>query len=253
MAVSLSKLQSTLDEMLMPEQFSDYAPNGLQVEGRPEVSLLITGVSACQALIDQALDLGADAILVHHGFFWRGESPVLTGMKRRRIGALLSADTSLFAYHLPLDAHPEFGNNACLARLLGIRVDGSLDPADPQSVGNTGHFEQAMTTQELLQDIERVLQRPPLHVGNQAREIKRVAWCTGAAQGYIEAAVRAGVDAYITGEVSEQTVHVAREEGIELIAAGHHATERYGVQAVGAELALRLGLEHRFLEVANPV
>ncbi|MEP5764799.1 MAG: Nif3-like dinuclear metal center hexameric protein [Halieaceae bacterium] len=253
MPVSLSQLEQTFDELLRPAQFRDYVPNGLQLQGREEVGLVVSGVSACQDLIDAALAMSADAVLVHHGFFWRNESPVITGMKRRRIGALLAADVSLFAYHLPLDAHPQFGNNACLARLLDIRVDGELDPGDPDGVGNVGQFAEPLPMAALLQRIEQQLQRPPLHVGDPERPVQRVAWCTGSAQDYIEAAVKAGAEVYITGEVSEQTVHVAREEGIEFIAAGHHATERYGVQAVGEEISRRLGIEHRFIDIDNPV
>jgi len=253
MAVSLQELEKTLDTMLEPWRFQDYCPNGLQVEGRAEVSRLVTGVTACQALLDAAIDAGADAVLVHHGFFWRDEAPVITGMKRRRIAALLARDVSLFAYHLPLDAHPEFGNNACLARLLDITLEDSLDPGNPAAVGNIGHFAQALPVTELLQGIESRLGRAPLHIGNPGRLVRRVALCTGAAQGYIERAADAGADIYITGEVSEQTVHVARERGIDFIAAGHHATERYGVQAVGAALAARLDLEHHFIDIDNPV
>ena len=251
MTVARSELEATLDRILQPERFQDYAPNGLQVEGRDEVSLLVTGVTASQALIDAAIAAGADAILVHHGFFWKGESPVLRGMKRRRIAALLAADISLFAYHLPLDAHPEHGNNAALARLLSIHPEGPLRPGDP--VGNVGTLVPPQPVSVLLENITARLDRVPLHVGNPQREVQRIAWCTGAAQSYIEAAVAADVDAYLTGEVSEQTVHVAREEGIEFIAAGHHATERYGVQALGETLAQQLDLEHRFIDIDNPV
>jgi dinuclear metal center YbgI/SA1388 family protein len=253
MSISLREIQSTLDEILQPGKFQDYCPNGLQVEGGAEVSLLVTGVTACQALIDQAISIGADAILVHHGFFWRDEAPVITGMKRRRIAALLANDVSLLAYHLPLDAHPEFGNNACLARLLDIQVESTLDPDNPAAVGNVGNFPAPVKMADLLGKIERSLGRKPLHIGNEQRQLRRVAWCTGAAQAYIEQAVAAGAELFITGEVSEQTVHVAREEGIEFIAAGHHATERYGVQALGDVLANTLGIEHRFIDIDNPV
>jgi len=253
MSISLTELQSNLDTLLRPEIYKDYCPNGLQVEGRGEISLLVTGVTACQALIDEAISVGADAILVHHGFFWRDESPVITGMKRRRIGALLANDLNLLAYHLPLDAHPEFGNNASLARLLDIEVESTLMPADPAAIGNVGHLSQPLKMGELLKKIELVLQRQPLHIGDSERQVHRVAWCTGAAQGYIEQAVTMGAELFITGEASEQTVHVAREEGIEFVAAGHHATERYGVQALGERLAASLGIEHRFIDIDNPV
>ena len=253
MPVSLRELQQTLDQILEPDKFQDYCPNGLQVEGSAEVSLLVCGVTACQALLDAAIDAGADAILVHHGYFWRDESPVITGMKRRRIATLLDNDVSLLAYHLPLDAHPEFGNNASLARLLDIVTADSLDPGNPAAIGNIGDFPGPTAMCELLRKIEERLGRKPLHIGDPERVVRRVAFCTGAAQGYIDDAVRAGAELYITGEASEQTVHVAREEGIEFVAAGHHATERYGVQSLGAELARRLDLEHLFIDVDNPV
>ena len=253
MPVSLRELQQTLDQILEPDKFQDYCPNGLQVEGSAEVSLLVCGVTACQALLDAAIDAGADAVLVHHGYFWRDESPVITGMKRRRIAALLDNDVSLLAYHLPLDAHPEFGNNASLARLLDIVTADSLDPGNPAAIGNIGEFPGPTAMRELLRKIEERLGRKPLHIGDPERVVRRVAFCTGAAQGYIDDAVRAGAELYITGEASEQTVHVAREEGIEFVAAGHHATERYGVQSLGAELARRLDLEHLFIDVDNPV
>ncbi len=253
MAVSLAQLTETFDRILEPSRFRDYAPNGLQVEGRPQVQRLVTGVTACQALVDAAIESGADAILVHHGYFWRNEAPVLTGMKRRRIAALLDADISLFGYHLPLDAHPQWGNNATLAARLGIHSEEPLHPGDPSAVGNVGSLAAPMPVVAFLDTVAQSLNRVPLHVGDVNREVQRIAWCTGGAQGYIEAAVAAGADLYLTGEASEQTVHVAREEGIEFVAAGHHATERYGVQAVGEAVAAELGLEHRFIDIDNPV
>jgi dinuclear metal center YbgI/SA1388 family protein len=253
MAVSLAQLTATFERILEPQRFRDYAPNGLQVEGRAEVRRLVSGVTACQALIDAAVAHEADAILVHHGYFWRNEEPVLTGMKRRRVAALLAADLSLFGYHLPLDAHPQYGNNATLAARLGIRCEGPLHPDDASAVGNVGSLEADTPVRDLLARIERELDRRPLHIGHAGRLVRRIAWCTGGAQGYIEAAVAAGADLYLTGEASEQTVHVAREEGIEFVAAGHHATERYGVQALGQAVADELGLEHRFIDIDNPV
>jgi dinuclear metal center YbgI/SA1388 family protein len=253
MSVSLRELQHRLDEILQPQKFRDYCPNGLQVEGKPEVNRLVSGVTACQQLIDAAVAVNADAILVHHGFFWRGESGVITGMKRRRIAALLASDMSLLAYHLPLDAHPQFGNNACLAQLLDLSVEGELDPTNAEVVGNVGSLAADTPVSQLLARIEQRLGRAVLHVGDADASVRRVAWCTGGAQGYIEQAVTAGADVYITGEASEQTVHVAREEGIQFIAAGHHATERYGVQALARELAQQFDLEHQFIDIDNPV
>lgn len=253
MPVALTKLNETFNEILEPARFRDYAPNGLQVQGRGEVSRLVSGVTACQALIDAAIDADADALLVHHGFFWRSDAPTLTGMRRRRVAALLAADISLFGYHLPLDAHPEYGNNARLASLLGIEVQGDLQPGDASAVGNLGRLAEPTRVADFLGRVEAALSRTPLHVGDRERLVQRIAWCTGGAQGYIDAAVTAGAELYLTGEVSEQTVHVAREEGIEFVAAGHHATERYGVQALGDAVADRLGIEHRFIDIDNPV
>ncbi len=253
MAVTLAQLTATFDRILEPSRFRDYAPNGLQVEGRSEVKRLVSGVTACQALVDAAVADGADALLVHHGYFWRNEAPVLTGMKRRRIAALLESELSLFGYHLPLDAHPEYGNNATLAARLGITVEEALHPGDPAAVGNVGSLATDTPVKHFLATVAQQLDREPLHIGDPERQVRRIAWCTGGAQGYIEAAVAAGADLYLTGEASEQTVHVAREEGIEFVAAGHHATERYGVQALGEAVAAELGLEHRFIDIDNPV
>ena len=253
MTIRLDDLVTCLDELLQPSRFSDYCPNGLQVQGRPGVARLATGVTASQALLDAAIDWGADAILVHHGYFWRGEPAPVVGMKRRRLAALLRADVSLLAYHLPLDAHPELGNNARLGALLGITDSEALQPGDPSSVGNVGNLGDVSTAGALCDRLAGLTGQTPLMIGDRGHAVQRVAWCTGAAQSYIEAAVAARADVFITGEASEPTVHVAREEGIAFIAAGHHATERYGVQAVGEYLAQRLGLEHRFIDVPNPV
>ncbi len=253
MSVALKDLVAHLDRTLEPWRFSDYCPNGLQVEGRAQVRRLATGVTASQALLDEAIAWGADAILVHHGYFWRGEPEPVVGMKRRRLGTLLANDVSLLAYHLPLDAHPELGNNARLGHLLGIGVSAPLSPEDPAPIGNIGSLGQAVTARALCASLEELTGRTPLHIGDPADSVSRIAWCTGAAQSYIEAAVAAGADVFVTGEASEQTVHVAREEGIHFIAAGHHATERYGVQALGDYLAENLGLQHRFIDIDNPV
>lgn len=217
------------------------------------VSRLATGVTASQALLDESIDWGCDAILVHHGYFWKGEREAVVGIKRRRLGTLLANDVSLLAYHLPLDAHPELGNNARLGRLLGLDSWQSLFPDDPCAVGNIGELPQQKPVSELLTRIEQFAGRPALHIGETPDVVQRIAWCTGAAQSYIEQAVAAGAQVFVTGEASEQTVHIAREEGIHFIAAGHHATERYGVQAVGEALAERFGLEHRFIDIDNPV
>lgn len=249
----LNDLVHALDDLLQPARFSDYCPNGLQVQGRAEVRRIVTGVTASEALIDAAIADGADAILVHHGYFWKGESPVVTGMKRRRLGKLLAHDISLLAYHLPLDAHPELGNNAQLARLLGLRREGALFPHDPRAVGDVGVLPDAMSAQALSVLLAKRLGREPLHVaGTPGRDIRRVAWCTGGAQGYIEQAVVMGVDAYLSGEISEPTVHAARESGVDYFALGHHASERYGAKALGEWCERELGLAQRFVDIDNP-
>lgn len=251
---TLCNLERLLSTLLQPEQFKDYCPNGLQVEGKSEISHLVTGVTACQALIDQAIAQQADAVLVHHGYFWHGENPCLTGMKRKRIAALIENNISLLAYHLPLDAHPELGNNACLGRLLDIEQP---IPGDGNQLVWRGRLKTPLTAEQFQQLLASGLGHQSkanvLHIAGEADVIQSLAWCTGAAQSYIAKAADMGVDAYITGEVSEQTVHVARERGIHFFAAGHHATERYGVQAVGKYVAEELGIEHQFIDIANPV
>jgi dinuclear metal center YbgI/SA1388 family protein len=248
--VSLASLLEFSNEILQPNQFQDYCPNGLQVEGRSEVRKIVSGVTACQALLDQAINAGADMVLVHHGYFWRGDNPCVTGIQRTRIKCLLEANVSLVAYHLPLDAHPELGNNAVLARVLDLVSEGLLSG---DGIGSVGRLKQPMKAVEFAAHISARLGREPLHIMAEKDFIETIAWCTGAAQGYIDKAVESGVDAYLSGEISEQTVHVAREEGIHYFAAGHHATERYGVQALGERIATHFGLEHAFIDIDNPV
>lgn len=244
---------AALDTLLSPQLFADYCPNGLQVEGRGEIRRLVTGVTACQALLDAAVEAEADALLVHHGYFWKSEDARVTGLKKRRLATLMAHDLNLFAYHLPLDAHPELGNNVQLARRLGLVVTGPLDPQDKRVVGNTGELAAPEAAGRFAARVGQLLGREVFHVGDARAPVRTVAWCTGAAQGYIEQAVAAGVDLYLTGEVSEQTVHIARETGIQFLACGHHATERYGVQAVGDWLAAHFGIEHRHIDIPNPV
>ena len=253
MPVSLKELELELKESLHPEQFKDYCPNGMQVEGRKDIAKLVTGVTACQDFIDAALEANADALLVHHGYFWRGEDQSITGIKKSRIETLLKNDLSLFAYHLPLDVHREFGNNVQLAKVLGIAVEGDLGKQNNHPIGLTGSFAEPLNFDSLQSFLEERLGRQALGVAGSSDTIKSVAWCTGAAQNYIELAVEAGVDAYITGEISEPTVHIARESGIHFFSAGHHATERYGVQAMGEYLAAKFALEHEFIDIDNPV
>jgi dinuclear metal center YbgI/SA1388 family protein len=239
--------------LLDSRAFQDYCPNGLQVEGREQVRLLVTGVTASQAMVDAAIAAGADMLLVHHGYFWKGESAPITGIKQRRLKALLGNDLNLLAYHLPLDVHAELGNNVQLARLMGWSISGGLEPGNPRSVGLHGELPEPMSGAEVAADLARVLHRQPQHIAGNDRPIKRIAWCTGAAQGYIDKAIALGVDAFVTGEISEPTVHAARENGIHFFSAGHHATERYGVQALGEHLAQHFGIAHRFIDIDNPV
>ncbi|HZV97754.1 MAG TPA: Nif3-like dinuclear metal center hexameric protein [Methylophilaceae bacterium] len=247
------KIKELIDytgQILQVERFRDYCPNGLQVEGRAEIRKIVSGVTASMALLEAAHAAQADMVLVHHGYFWRNEDARVIGIKRTRLKFLLENDLNLAAYHLPLDAHPEFGNNAQLGKILGIDVDGWAGEQNLLAHGTLFH---GKPLGEFGEYLSRTLQRPPLIIGDPDRPVKRVAWCTGAAQGYIEEALTLGVDVFISGEISEQTVHTSRESGLAYIAAGHHATERYGVQALGAHLAERFGLEHCFIDVDNPV
>jgi dinuclear metal center YbgI/SA1388 family protein len=248
--MKLSALNNYLNEILQPSRFSDYCPNGLQIEGRHEVHSIVTGVTASQALIDKAVALKADAILVHHGYFWRGESQEIVGMKKRRIQTLLQHDINLFAYHLPLDAHPQFGNNVMLGKQLGFVIDAWLD--DKQMVAKTT-LPNTMKLDDLAELINVQLSRTPQVVASSNALIRTVAWCTGAAQQHIDLAIAADVDVYISGEISEQTIHAVRESATSYIAAGHHATERYGVQALGNHLAQQFGLAHEFVDIDNPI
>lgn len=252
MSVALTTLLSTLDDFLEVSSINDYCPNGLQVEGRPQIKRLITGVTASQALIDAAIAERADAILVHHGYFWKGENPCIVGMKQRRIKSLLTHDISLLAYHLPLDVHPEVGNNVQLAQRLGLTITGPLEARAPRSIGLIGELDTPLSSSELAQRIDTALTRTPLVIDSQ-RSIRTVAWCTGGAQSYIEHAISAGVDAFITGEISEHSTHSALENGMSYFAAGHHATERYGVQALGEWIARTYAIEHLFIDCPNPV
>ena len=250
--VQLKDLLNYSNNTLEIERFRDYCPNGLQVEGKAEVKKIISGVTACQDLIDAAISEKADVLLVHHGYFWKGEDERITGLKYQRIRSLIEAGINLVAYHLPLDAHPLYGNNAKLADVLELDIAGSF-PSGNDAVGMYGTLKTPMTAAEFNEKITSALDREALHIGDKSQQIHTLAWCSGAAQGYIEAAAELGVDAYLTGEISEQTVHIARENGMHFYAAGHHATERYGVQAFGEHLAAHFAIEHQFIDIANPV
>jgi dinuclear metal center YbgI/SA1388 family protein len=258
MTVSRQALLAHCDALLQPANFKDYGPNGLQVEGKAEIGKIVSGVTASLALIDAAIEAKADAIFVHHGLFWRGQDGRVVGWMKQRLAKLLAHDINLYAYHLPLDAHPELGNNAQLGKLLGF---GALPPPAIQRFGdyNLGWLGQPQPAHQhaakLAQHVEKTLGRKvqlitaPEHL---QREIKTVAWCTGGAQDWFEAAIDAGADAFITGELSEPQTHLARECGVAFLACGHHATERYGAPAAAAHLAAQLGLEHEFVDIANP-
>ena len=250
--VKLAQLVEYCDDLLEADRFKDYCPNGLQLQGADDVARIVSGVTACQALIDAAIEQKAQVLLVHHGYFWRGEDACLVGIKRQRVASLINANISLLAYHLPLDAHPVLGNNAQLAERLGLIMEGTFGPAEP-AIGMYGRLSEPMTATEFAAHVGHVLGRTPLSIPGETRQITRIAWCTGAAQGYIEQALALGVDAYLSGEISEQTVHIARETGLHYFAAGHHATERYGVMALGQHLAGHFGLEHVFIDIDNPV
>ncbi|MDG4868211.1 Nif3-like dinuclear metal center hexameric protein [Guyparkeria sp. 1SP6A2] len=247
--IDTRRLLAFCDELLTPEIYRDYAPNGLQVEGKASVSRLVTGVTACQALLDAAVEEGADAVLVHHGYFWKNEPPVLTGMKRRRMATLLAHDINLIAYHLPLDGHDEIGNNAWLAEELGVNVTQRFGH---QSLAVAGRLEAPLDGNQLAALIEQRLNRPPLVVGPVDRPIRRIGICTGGAQDMLSDAIDLGLDAFVSGEISERTTHMAREAGVTYFAAGHHATETGGVRLLGQRLAKEFDIAHRFIDIDNP-
>ncbi len=243
------KIEAHLDRLLEAPRFKDYGPNGLQVEGKPEVRKIVTGVTASLALIEAGIEAQADALLVHHGLFWRGHDGRIGGWLRRRLGLLMAHDINLYAYHLPLDAHPELGNNAGFGRLIGLQADARFGDQD---IGFIGSAEPALPLDALARRVAAGTGRAPLVVPGNGRTLRRIAWCTGGAQGWFEAAIAAGADAYLTGEISEPQAHLARETGVAYLACGHHASEREGVGAVGAHLAREFGLQHEFIDIANP-
>jgi len=243
------ELQSFLRQLLGVDRFRDYGPNGLQVEGRAEVHRLVSGVTASLELIEAAVHARADALLVHHGLFWRGQDGRITGWLRARLALLLAHDINLYAYHLPLDDHPEFGNNAQFGRRLGLEADARFGEQDLGFAGDCGALSSLLSLNDAA---TRVCDRAPTVVPGDGRALRRIGWCTGGAQGYFEAAIAAGVDAYVTGEISEPQAHIARETGVAFVACGHHATERFGAPALAAHVASQFGLEHRFIDVPNP-
>jgi dinuclear metal center YbgI/SA1388 family protein len=251
--MKLNQLVNYINSELSIDKIRDYCPNGLQVEGKADVQKIITGVTACQDLIDVAVEKQADAILVHHGYFWKGEPEAIVGIKKQRIQTLLKHDISLLAYHLPLDCHSVWGNNIQLADVLDLEITGPIDPNDSKTPGNIGRLKKPMTAQQFSDHIALCLNRVPQHIGEKDDLIETVAWCTGGAQGYMQYAINQGIDAYITGEINEPAVHNARESGTHFYAAGHHATERYGAKALGEHLAQEFKLDVEFVDIDNPV
>ena len=252
MPVDLKELVAYCDDYLAIDAVGDFTVNGLQVEGRPEVGRIVSGVTACQALLDEAVADGADLVLVHHGYFWKGEDPALVGMKGRRVRTLMQADMSLLAYHLPLDRHPVVGNNAELARVLGVGATEPFGELGGAAIGLGGSLAEARDPAEFVAGVDDALATRSLHVAGPQAAIRRVALCSGGAPDLVAEAAEAGYDLYLTGESNERATHMAREMGIHFVAAGHHATERLGAPALGAHLAERFGLGHRFVDIPNP-
>lgn len=251
--VQRNELVTWCDEFLQVGEYQDYCPNGLQVAGRHEIRRIVSGVTASLALIGAAVERRADALLVHHGWFWKGENPCITGMKHARLKILLEHDISLLAYHLPLDGHAEVGNNVQLGKVLGLQAEGRFGSGPGGGLACHGVLPEALTGAALADHLATRLGRRPLHIPAGERPLRRIGWCSGAAQDWIEQAAALGLDAFISGEISEQTVHCARELGIDYFSAGHHATERYGVQALGEHMAQKFAIDHEFVDMDNPV
>jgi dinuclear metal center YbgI/SA1388 family protein len=249
--MSRDSLAKYLEQTLDINRFRDYCPNGLQVEGKADIGTIVTGVTASLALIEAAIDAKADAILVHHGYFWKGEDARVVGTKQKRLKLLLAHDINLFAFHLPLDMHPEFGNNAQLGQVLGLIPQGRFGDDSLGWIGTAAP--EVATVADLALQVEKRLGRTPQVIGDPAQKIGTVGWCTGAAQNMLGGAIAAGASVYLSGEISEPTVHLAREAGVAYLACGHHATERYGIQALGRQVASTFGITHQFIDIANPV
>lgn len=250
---NLQDMVAWCDRRLASHQFKDYCPNGLQIEGTPEVSNLVSAVTASLTAIEAAIDLKADALIVHHGYFWKGEPSPLTGLKGKRIRQLIQKNISLIAYHLPLDAHPQLGNNAALADVLNIRIQGPLDATEKWPIGNVGMLDEPLAPEVFAQLLQEKLFQPAIHIATGKALIQTIGFCTGAAQDFLSKAAALNCDAYLSGEVSERTFHEAHEYGIDYFAAGHHATERYGIQRLASELAQQFNLNYQYIELNNPI
>jgi dinuclear metal center YbgI/SA1388 family protein len=248
--VGINELNHYTQQLMQVDRFKDYSPNGLQVEGKNEIVKIVTGVTASMALLIAAQQAGADLILVHHGYFWRNEDARIVGIKRKRLKFILEHDLNLMAYHLPLDAHAQLGNNVQLGNVLGIEAAAYDAKNDLVAYG---YLKQAMKLKDFVRHVEILLQRPALFIGDSEKMVQKIAWCTGAAQSYMDSVITSNADVFISGEISEQTTHQALESGVAFIAAGHHATERYGINALGEHLAEKFNLKHEFIDINNPV
>ena len=252
----MAKLQDIIqwcDQTLKSPEFKDYAPNGLQIEGKTEVHKILAAVTASQDAIDAAIRENADLLLVHHGYFWKGEAYPITGMRGKRIKSLIQHDISLLAYHLPLDSHPSLGNNAAIADLLELERIEALDPSERHPIGNIGYLNQPMPVEEFKTFVSEKLKFDVTHLPADKNMIEKVGFCTGGAQDYIVKAAEQGCDAYISGEVSERTFYEAKELGVHYFACGHHATERYGVQRLGQAISEQFDIEYVYFELNNPI
>ncbi|WP_374252703.1 Nif3-like dinuclear metal center hexameric protein [Acinetobacter brisouii] len=252
----MAQLQDILqwcDQTLISSEFKDYAPNGLQIEGKAEVKKIVCAVTASLDAIDAAIEAQADLLLVHHGYFWKGEPAPITGMRGARIKKLIQHDISLVGYHLPLDAHPSLGNNAAIAELLELENIQALNPNDRHPIGNIGYLKQAVSAEAFKQQLSDVFNREIIHLPSTTEKIQKIGFCTGAAQDFITQAAEQGCDAYISGEVSERTFYEARELNVHYFACGHHATERYGVQRLAQALSKQFDVEAIYYEQGNPI
>ena len=250
---NLNEIIQWCDQTLKSHEFKDYAPNGLQIEGTSEVKKILCAVTASQTAIDAAVAYGADLLLVHHGYFWKGEPYPITGMRGKRIKSLIQHDISLVGYHLPLDSHPTIGNNAAIADLLELEHIQALDPNERNPIGNIGYLKSAMSPEVFKQFASEKLGFDAIHLPADKTSIQKVGFCTGGAQDYIKKAADQDCDAYISGEVSERTFYEAQELNVHYYACGHHATEKYGVQRLAKAISEQFNIEYSYFELNNPI